>query len=117
MTAKPRRTLRQRVRAIAGIALVLALVAELINLLMARDQGLYGGEHLLFAVMAVAGALLLFFNVAYSAYIVLPLALGIFFYEVYRSVSATISAYTVVSGVSFFVAALLSFMLIRAHKT
>ena len=117
MTAKPRRTLRQRVRTIAGIALVLALLAELASLSMAHDQGLYGGEHLLFAVMAAAGAALFFFNVAYSAYIVLPLALGIFFYEVYRSVSATISVYTVISGVSFFVAALLSFMLIRAHKT
>jgi hypothetical protein len=117
MTAKPGRTLRQRVRAIAGIALVLALFAELISFSMEHNLGLHGGEHLLFAVMAVAGALLLFFNVAYSAYIVLPLALGIFFYEVYRSVSATISVYTVISGVSFFVAALLSFMLIRAHKT
>jgi hypothetical protein len=117
MTAKPRRTLRQRVRSIAGIALVSALLAEIISLSTAHVQGFYGGEHLLFAVMAIAGALLLFFNVPYSAYIVLPLALGIFFYEVYRSVSATISVYTVISGVSFFVAALLSFMLIRAHKT
>jgi hypothetical protein len=105
------------VRSAAGIALVLALLAELISLLMEHREGLDGGAHLLFAVVAAAGAALFFSNVAHTAYVVLPLALGIFFYEVYRTVSATISVYTVISGVSFFVAALLSFMLIRAHKT
>ncbi len=101
----------------AGIALVLALLAELMSLFMEHSEGLDGGAHLLFAVVAAAGAVMFFFRVAYCAYVVLPLAIGIFFYEVYRTVSATISVYTVISGVSFFVAALLSFMLIRAHKT
>jgi hypothetical protein len=108
--------MRQAVRVAAGIVLIFALIAELMSVFVEYIKGFDGSAHLIFAVVAAAGAFLVFFNVAYCAYMVLPLSLGIFFYEVYRTVSATISVYTVASCLSFFVAALLCFMLIRAHK-
>jgi hypothetical protein len=116
MATKRRYPLREVIRTVAGIALFLASLTELLSVLFAYGASVDGRMHLFFAVMAVAGALLIFLNIGYSAYIVLPFALGIFFYEIYRTAASTISLYTVVSAISFFVTALLCFMLIRAHK-
>jgi hypothetical protein len=117
MAVERRYTLRQAVHFTVGVVLVAALCAEIMTVLTADIGGIERWAHLLFAAIAAAGAILVFCNVNYSSYTVLPPALAIFFYEVYRTVSEAISAYTVVSGLCFFVAALFCFMLIRAHKT
>lgn len=117
MTARQRHPLRYTVRSAAGIALIVAFLAELVGLLAGCSKGLDVAAHLLCAAAAAVGSMLFFCNVAYAAYVVLPLALGALFYEVYRTVSATVCPFAVISGVSFFFAALLSFMLIRAQKT
>jgi hypothetical protein len=105
------------VRSAAGIVLAVAFLAELAGVLAGCGTRLDLAAHLFGAVAAAAGSTLFFRNVAYSAYVVLPLALGILFYEVYRTVSVAVCPYTIISGAGFFIAALLSFMLIRAQKT
>jgi hypothetical protein len=116
MATKRRYPLRKAVRTAAGIILLLASLTELLSVLFEYGVSSDGRIHLFFAVISVVGALLIFLNIGYSVYVVLPLALGIFFYEIYQTAALTISLYTVVSGISFFVTALLCFMLIRAHK-
>jgi hypothetical protein len=116
MGTKRKSPLRQAVRTAAGIVLLFASLIEVVSVLAEYGAGPGGSVHLIFAALSAVGALIVFFNIGYSAYIVLPFALGIFFYEIYRTASAAISLYTVVSGISFLVAALLCFMLIRAHK-
>jgi hypothetical protein len=116
MVTKRKSPLRQAVGKAAGFALLFASLIEIVSVLAEYGAGVDGRIHLSFAVVSITGALLIFFNIGYSAYVVLPLALGIFFYEIYQTASAAFSFYTVVSGVSFFVTALLCFMLIRAHK-
>lgn len=104
------------VRLAAGTVLAGAFFAEILGAFVEYSAGIGGGVHLFFAVVAVLGAFLIFCNVRYSAYMALPPALAIFFYDVYRTVSATVSLYTVVSAIFFFISALFCFMLIRAHK-
>jgi|GEM_PF-4893250 len=116
MASKRKHLLRHIVRIVAGAALAGAFLAELVGVFVEYNAGIGEGVHLFFAAIAALGAFLVFCNVRYSAYMVLPPALAIFFYDVYRTVSATISLYTVVSGILFFISALLCFMLVRAHK-
>lgn len=116
MSTDQKHPLREAVGTIAGIALVFAFLSEIMRVAAEGTGGPDGIAHLIFAAVSLVGALLLLLNVRYSAYILLPLALGIFFFDVYRASSTAISWYTVISGLSFLVAALLCFMLIRAHK-
>ncbi len=116
MVTKRKSPLRRAVRTAAGIVLLFASLIEVVSVVAGYGAGPNGRVHLIFAALSAAGALIVFFNIGYAAYIVLPFALGIFFYEIYQTASAAINLYTIVSGISFFIAALLCFMLIRAHK-
>lgn len=116
MATKRRYPLRDAVRTAAGIALFLASLTELLGVLARPGAGGDARIHLFFAVISVVGTLFIFLNIRYWAYVVLPPALGIFFYEIYQTAALTISFYIVVSAVFFFITALLCFMLIRAHK-
>jgi hypothetical protein len=116
MAAGKKSLLRETVRTAAGIVLLLASCIEIAGVLTEYGAGTNGRLHLFFAVVSVAGSLFIFSNVGYSAYAVLPLALGMFFYEIYQTASTTLSVYTIASGLCFFVTAVLCFMLIRAHK-
>ena len=116
MATKRRYPLKEIVRTAAGTMLFLACLAELSGVLARHNAGGDARLHLFFAVISAAGALLILLNIRYWAYVVLPPALGIFFYEIYQTAALTVSFYTVISGVCFFITALLCFMLIRAHK-
>jgi hypothetical protein len=116
MGAMRRYPLRAKIRIAAGIVLLLASLAEIAGLMGAGGCGVEKSEYVFFALTALVGASLIFLNVRYTPYAVLPVALTIFFYMVYRTASTSFSLCTAVSGVFFLVSAVLCFMLIRAHK-
>jgi hypothetical protein len=106
--------LRTKIRIAAGIVLVLASLAGMAG--FTAGDVIEKREYVFFSLTALLGAFLIFLNVRYTPYAVLPVSLTIFFYIVYRTASTSFSLFDVASGVFFLITAILCFMLIRAHK-
>ncbi len=85
MVTKRRYPLRVKIRTTAGIVLVLASLTEILGMAGESGAGIEERVHLFFALIAVAGAISIFLNLRYAPYAVLPVALAVFFYIVYRN--------------------------------
>jgi hypothetical protein len=116
MAGRKRYPLRERIRVAAGILLVAAALSEAVSVLWGYGAASDGRLHLLFALASFVTALPMLFGVRGAVYVALPVVLAIFFFEVYRMASISVSVYAAVSVVLFLAAALLCFTLIRIYK-
>jgi hypothetical protein len=117
MVRKPRSPLAKRISTAAGILLLVASLTEAAGAFGESGHGIGPGTRLVFALVAAAVGTSVLLRIRYAVYAALPVALAIFFCEVYRTASATVSLFSILAGVSFFAAALFAFMLVRADKT